>query len=68
MNELTVTADVLRAVVRRTWWIPLVQLGFMLLASPMMSAVALVQVVAVLAIAGGIAGIVNAFRLRNVLA
>ena len=43
-------------------------LGFMLLASPMMSAVALVQIVAVLAIAGGIAGIVNAFRLRNVLA
>jgi uncharacterized membrane protein HdeD (DUF308 family) len=40
----------------------------MLLASPMMSAVALVQVVAVLAIASGIAGIVNAFRLRNVLA
>jgi uncharacterized membrane protein HdeD (DUF308 family) len=43
-------------------------LGLMLLASPILSAIALIQVSAALAIVGGIAGIVTAFRLRNVVA
>jgi len=43
-------------------------LGLMLLASPLLSVVALIQVTALFAIIGGIAGIVNAFRLRSVVA
>jgi uncharacterized membrane protein HdeD (DUF308 family) len=43
-------------------------LGLMLLASPFLSVVALIQVTALLAVVGGIAGIVNAFRLRSVVA
>lgn len=45
-----------------------IMLGLMLLASPILSAIALIQVSAFLAIVGGIAGIVTAFRLRSVLA
>jgi uncharacterized membrane protein HdeD (DUF308 family) len=43
-------------------------LGVMLLSSPFLSVVALIQVTALLAVVGGIAGIVNAFRLRSVVA
>jgi uncharacterized membrane protein HdeD (DUF308 family) len=43
-------------------------LGLVLLASPMFSALVLIQAAAFLAIAGGVAGIVNAFRLRSVVA
>jgi uncharacterized membrane protein HdeD (DUF308 family) len=39
--------------------------GLMLLASPMISALALVQFAAVLFIVGGIGGIITAFRLRS---
>jgi uncharacterized membrane protein HdeD (DUF308 family) len=43
-------------------------LGVMLLSSPFVSVVALIQVTALLAVIGGVAGIVNAFRLRSVIA
>ena len=42
-------------------------LGLVLLATPLLSAIALIQVAAVLAIVGGMAGIVTAFRLRSVV-
>ena len=42
-----------------------VLLGVMLLASPLLSAVALVQFAAILAVVGGIALIITAFRLRS---
>jgi uncharacterized membrane protein HdeD (DUF308 family) len=42
-----------------------VLLGLMLLASPMLSAAALVQFAAILAVVGGIALIITAFRLRS---
>jgi uncharacterized membrane protein HdeD (DUF308 family) len=62
-----------RRVIHGEGWIILlgvlsILLGLMLLASPILSAVALVQVSAVLAIVGGLAGIVYAFRLRSVVA
>jgi uncharacterized membrane protein HdeD (DUF308 family) len=41
-------------------------LGIALLMSPLLSAIALIQVAAAFAILGGIAGIVTAFRLRHV--
>jgi uncharacterized membrane protein HdeD (DUF308 family) len=43
-------------------------LGLLLLASPLLSALVLIQFAALLAIVGGIAGIVNAFRLRRAVA
>jgi uncharacterized membrane protein HdeD (DUF308 family) len=42
-------------------------LGLVLLATPLLSAIALIQVAAILAIVGGVAGIITAFRLRSVL-
>jgi uncharacterized membrane protein HdeD (DUF308 family) len=42
-------------------------LGLLFLASPLVSAVAIVQGATALAIAGGIAGIIHAFRLRSIL-
>jgi uncharacterized membrane protein HdeD (DUF308 family) len=43
-------------------------LGIALLMSPLLSVIVLLQAAAILAIVGGIAGIVTAFRLRRVLA
>jgi uncharacterized membrane protein HdeD (DUF308 family) len=43
-------------------------LGLLLLASPLFSAIALVQVAALLAIIGGIGSIVNALRLHRAIA
>ena len=62
-----------RRVIHGEGWIILlgvlsILLGLMLLASPILSAVALVQVSAVLAIVGGLAGIVYAFWLRSLVA
>ncbi len=45
-----------------------IALGVLLLASPFLSAIALVQVAAFLAIIGGIGGIVSAFRLHSAVA
>jgi uncharacterized membrane protein HdeD (DUF308 family) len=62
-----------RREIRGEGWIILIgvlsiALGVLLLASPFLSAIALVQVAAFLAIVGGIGGIVNAFRLHSVIA
>jgi uncharacterized membrane protein HdeD (DUF308 family) len=43
-------------------------LGLLLLVSPVLSAIALIQVTGILAIIGGIAGIVTALRLRRIVA
>jgi uncharacterized membrane protein HdeD (DUF308 family) len=43
-------------------------LGLVLLASPLISALLLIQLAALLAIAGGVAAIISAFRLRRVVA
>jgi uncharacterized membrane protein HdeD (DUF308 family) len=63
---------VLREIKGEGWIILLgllsILLGVMLLSSPFLSAVALIQVTALLAVVGGIAAIVNAFRLRSVVA
>jgi uncharacterized membrane protein HdeD (DUF308 family) len=71
MNNLTVAADSLRRVIRKTWWVPLLQgiaaliIGLMLVARPGATLVVLTIFLGAYWLVGGIFDIVGAFSRQD---
>ncbi len=71
MNELTLAADAMRNVVRRTWWIPLIQgiaaviIGVLLLSNPATTLIAIALFLGAFWFVGGIFDIIGAFTRRQ---
>jgi len=71
MNELTLAADAMRSVVRKTWWIPLIQgvasiiIGVLLLSNPATTLVAIAIFLGAFWFVGGIFDVIGAFTRRD---
>lgn len=71
MSELTLAADTMRAVVRKTWWIMLIQgiaavvIGVLLLANPSATLIGLAIFIGAFWLIGGIFDIIGAFTRRS---
>lgn len=71
MNELTLAADAMRGVVRKTWWIPLIQgiaaaiIGVLLLTNPATTLISIALFLGAYWLVGGIFDIIGAFTRRN---
>lgn len=71
MNELTLAADTMRGVVRKTWWIPLIQgiasaiIGVLLLTNPATTLISIALFLGAYWLVGGIFDIIGAFTRRN---
>lgn len=71
MNELTLAADTMRGVVRKTWWIPLIQgiasaiIGVLLLTNPATTLISIALFLGAYWLVGGIFDIIWAIRARN---
>lgn len=71
MNELSLAADATKMVVRKTWWITLVQgiaaliIGILLFTNPLSTLFTIVILLGVFWLIGGIFDIIGAFTRRN---
>lgn len=71
MNELSLAADSMRGVVRKTWWIPLIQgiaaviIGVLLLTNPATTLITIAIFLGAYWLVGGIFDIVGAFTRRG---
>lgn len=71
MNELSLAADATKAVVRKTWWITLIQgiaaliIGILLFTNPVSTLYTIVIFLGIFWLIGGIFDIIGAFTRRN---
>ncbi|BCX04231.1 MAG: hypothetical protein KatS3mg053_2169 [Candidatus Roseilinea sp.] len=71
MNELTLAADAMRSVIRKTWWVPLIQgiaaviIGVLLLTNPATTLIAIALFLGAFWLVGGIFDIIGAFTRRD---
>jgi uncharacterized membrane protein HdeD (DUF308 family) len=71
MNELSLAADTMKTVVRKTWWIMLIQgiaaliIGILLFTNPLSTLFSIVILLGVFWLIGGIFDIIGAFTRRN---
>lgn len=71
MNELTLAADAMRSVIRKTWWVPLIQgiasviIGVLLLTNPATTLIAIALFLGAFWFVGGIFDVIGAFTRRD---